>query len=70
VNYKCPLTTGLCDSLCRFYSDEPQKQSEDPDGPGSCVFVHACRRIVDLDNDVHDVTKIITRAAAKYGFGI
>jgi len=44
MNYLCPFGAVVCcDRACRFYSDEPQKQSQDPDGPGSCVIAQYFR---------------------------
>ena len=44
MNYLCPFGAVVCcDRACRFYSDEPQKQSQDPDGPGSCVIAQYLR---------------------------
>jgi len=39
----CPIDRLVCSATCRFYSDEPQKQSRGPDGPGSCVIAQYLR---------------------------
>ncbi len=69
MNYKCPLRNesafgmSLCDPLCRFYDQEPQKSSVDPNGEGSCVLAHAAmvhmREIQELSRLTIKVDKLI-----------
>ena len=48
MNYKCPFTGTFCDPACRFYAAEPQMQSQDPHGPGSCVLAQGMRVLIRL----------------------